>query len=205
MAATYTKPDYSKQTSVFDEQQKVGEETLKSIENQANVAQQGVTALQQAQQRGLQALRVQNARATAGSRGMLGGGRGLALLRQAALERGAAEGENEMKFAGDIGQAQARAAGAQTEFLTEKGKYLQQGAIRQQKVNTALAAAQKEFDAVVGDQWVTFNDEDRARVASNIRAKVLAGETDPMVINAVEEYIYKVVSGKENAAYKYDS
>ena len=178
---------------------------LKNLEAQVGTYQQGVGNLAAAQQKAQQALRARSDQALAGSRGMLGGGRGLAMLQQAALTRGAQEGEMSVAQQQAMQQAKLAAQGAEAELLGEKAKMLKAAADSQARANQAVASAKKFLEERAGDQWFTFDDEDRKAVVDRIQKELLASEADPTVRKALVDYMNSVLQGKENASGLYDT
>lgn len=186
-------------------QQALQQEKMANLNKQVGVYEQGVSQLGQAQAAGQSALRARSDQALAGSRGMLGGGRGLAMLQQAALTRGAAENEQKLGYQQAMQQAQLQAAGAQGELLSEKSKMLQQGAVSKGRANEAVGKAKSILSEVAGDQWFTFSDEDRKAVVQRIQREVLEAEADPAVRDALVQYMNDVATGKVNASGLYDT
>lgn len=178
---------------------------MQNLEGQVSTYQQGVTNLGLAQAKAQQALRARSDQAMAGGRGMLGGGRGLAMLQQAALTRGAQEGEQGIAQQQAMQQAILQAKGAEGELLQEKANVLKQGAISQQRANQSVSQAKKILDDVAGDQYFTFTDDDRKAVVNRIATELLASEADPTVRKALVDYMNKVLTGQENASGLYDT
>lgn len=165
-----------------------------------DVANQNIGNQEQATAKGVQAIQGNAARAQAGGQGLYGGGRGLALMRSAALQTGQAEGayQSQQSMAHNALLAEAalqqqKLAQGQTEIAGEKQKILQAQAGRQAKLNSALASAQSIINAEKGTIYT--NEADKIRMVNRIRQEVLANETDPQVINAVKQLIYGLGSG----------
>lgn len=183
-------------SKVWADQQALDQQKMQNLEAQAKQYGQGTIDLQAAHKAAAQALRARSDQALAGaSRGMLGGGRGLAMTQQAGLTRGAAEGEQASTQARELQQARLAQLGAEGELLGEKEKMLQRGAQSRQRANDAVNMAKKMLDEEAGKQWVTFNSEDRARVANQIRQQLLMNEADPTVRAALENYLLQLETG----------
>ena len=188
-------------SKIWADQQALDQQKMSNLEAQAKQYGQGTIDLQAAHKAAAQALRARSDQALAGaSRGMLGGGRGLALTQQAGLTRGAAEGEQASLQAKELQQARLAQLGAEGELLAEKEKMLQKAAMSRQRANDAINQAKKIMDEEAGKQWVTFNDEDRARVANQVRQQLLASEADPTVRAALENWILQLLGGQIDAS-----
>lgn len=187
--------------SVWQQQQDLGQQKISNLQQQADMAQQGVGTLEQARDQGLQQAAMRSQQAIGAGRGMLGGGRGLAVLRQAAQERAAGEAGIRQQAAAGI-QAQRQAAiGAQGEAIDEKAKMLQASAAQQTAITDALARAQAIFASEAKAQTFSFTDADRARTAKRINDEILAnpGAMNPLAVAKVKEYVARILSGEDNA------
>lgn len=154
---------------------------------------------------GMDALRRQAAQALYASRGSLGGGGGLAGLQQqqqaSAANMTQAVTQANAQRAQLAAQAQQAQMGAQEQIAQAAGaryKMLQEQTQRQNRINQALDAARQVMQRNAGTIYTTADDKKRA--ADQIRSEVLAVETDPAVIQAIEGYISDLTSGRENVA-----
>ena len=186
-------------TNNYLQSRKLQDQYLQTIQGQVGAANQAVKAQQDAQQANLANLRAQAAQALAGGRGLLGGGRGLALQRQSALSTGLAQGQARTQGEQAIAAARQNAAAAQTQAITEQQKVLQAEEQRQANIQTAVSSARAIFNDEVKKQHVTWSAEDRARTIARIRSEVLTKEQDPEVIAQVNQLMSDINSGKENA------
>lgn len=212
-------PDYSQANQTWQKGQNLSADYAKSLDAQGNALQQGVNTadsnigtFDKGTQQGLEAIQGQSARASANGQGLYGGGRGLSMLRSAALQRGQAEGQfnsqqAQARNALSVAANQARMLQAQgnTEIIGEKQKILQQQAARQGHMNTALDSARGIADSIAKGQWFTVNEEDKKNMVNRIRREVLANETDPQTIQAVEDFITQIGNGQYNASGKIDT
>lgn len=211
--------NYSGANASWNQQQNLNSQYGASLDAQGAALQQGVNTadsnigtFDKGTAQGLDAIQGQSARASANGQGLYGGGRGLSMLRSAALQRGQAEGQfnsqqaqarNALSVAAN--QARMQQAQGNTEIIGEKQKILQQQAARQGHMNTALDSARGIADSIAKNQWFTVNDTDKANMVKRIRSEVLSNETDPQTIQAVEEFISQIQNGTYNAPGKIDT
>ena len=163
--------------------------------------QSGIKNFDEQTQAGLGALRQKAAMALAGNRGLLGGGKGLVLSNQAALQRGAQEGEY-LTGAGaervGLQQAgnEALQKAAQQRYQNEKDIASQIETInanRSAKINNALTQAKAIVDANKGYIWTTQND--KVKMYNEIKTKLYDQELDPAVRASLKQYMDNLVSG----------
>ncbi len=157
----------------------------------------GIAAANQAQsQQGLDALKRQAASSLYQSRGSLGGGGGLAAIQQAnaknAYDMTNYNVQNNAQRAQQAQQAQEAQLAAQGTIASAAGqqyKMIQDQQNRQNRVNSALSTARDIMKRSVGGLGLVVTDADRQRAANAIKTEVLANETDPTVIKAVNDFI----------------
>lgn len=155
----------------YDKKKALEGQYLESVDKQAEAAQQGVSRLEQAQQDAIASTRNQTGKVLANTRGMLGGGRGVAMMRGAAIDRGAAEGGQRAQYAGAIQQAVQQAAAAKSEALAEQGKALKQQEMESVNAQTALTNAENEARTLAQDYMGWLSDANRNEIAAKLRAK----------------------------------
>ncbi len=155
----------------YDKKKALEGQYLESVDKQAEAAQQGVGRLEQAQQDAIASTRNQTGKVLANTRGMLGGGRGVAMMRGAAIDRGAAEGGQRAQYAGAIQQAVQQAAAAKSEALAEQGKALKQQEMESVNAQTALTNAENEARTLAQDYMGWLSDANRNEIAGKLRAK----------------------------------
>jgi hypothetical protein len=150
----------------------------------------------------MNALRRQAATNLYANRGSLGGGGGLAAMQQAdqsagyALSNMAAQQEaNRAALAQQGQQAQLGAQQQIAQAAGERYRILQDQQQRQIRINQALDAARQVMQRHAGTFFTT--DADRQKAAGDIQREVLATESDPQVIAAVQNYLQNLRSGQE--------
>ena len=155
---------------------------------------QKATEAQTAQ--GMENLKRQAATSLYQSRGSLGGGGGLATIQNA----NASNAYNLSNFntqanaqrAQQAQQAQEAQMGAQGQIAQAAGqqyKMLQDQQNRQNRVNSALQMARDVVKRSISGLGLIVTDNERQRAANAIKTEVLANETDPEVINAVNQFV----------------
>lgn len=144
---------------------------LESVQKEADTAAQAPARLEQAQREGIAATRADTGRVLANARGMLGGGRGMAVMRGAALQRGSQEGAQRAQYAGQIQTAMQEAARAKSEALAEQGKAQQAKQLEQQNAQIAATKAEETARALAEDYFGWLSDANRSEIAANLRAK----------------------------------
>ena len=201
----------------FDDQQVDPKLREPAFQEQQSALQQGIGALTQEQniagktgdiwsqiqraneaqnQQGLAALRRQAAQTLYANRGSLGGGGGLAALQQGAASAGqtqmnavAQANAQRAALAQEGQQAQLGAQGQIAEAAAQKYRIFQDQQNRQNRINQALSAAEDAAKHAIGGFGLFVTQADREKQAKAIRQQVLATETDPEVINAVNQFI----------------
>ena len=150
----------------------------------------------------MNALRRQAATSLNANRGSLGGGGGLAALQQADQSTGYALGnmatQQEAQRAQLAQQGQQAQIGAQGQIAQAAGqqyKILQDQQQRQVRVNQALDAARQVMQRHAGTFFTT--NADRLKATNDIQREVLATESDPQVIAAVQQYVEGLRNGNE--------
>ena len=121
----------------------------------------------------------------AAGRGMQGGGRGLALMGQAAQDRGLQEGATNAAYTEKINEAVAQAAQARRELTQEEGKALIAETARGANAQSAASAAETDWQTAM-DNVTVFTDADAAKVRNALYAKA-SQEMDPAVAAAIRE------------------
>lgn len=157
----------------------------------------GIQKASEAQsQQGLDALKRQAAATLYQSRGSLGGGGGLATLQNAnaksAYDMTNFNTQANAQRAAQAQQAQQALMGAQGQIATAAGtqyKMLQEQQNRQNRVTSALDSARAIMKRSVGGLGLLVTNTDRQRAANAIKTEVLANETDPLVIDAVNQFV----------------
>ena len=177
--------------------------TKRAIElsqQQAAAAQAGVGRAEQAQRDAMLATRADAGKVLAQSRGMLGGGAGLAMMRGAALDRGAAESKQRAEHAAYIQDAVQRAAQAKSEALEEEGKALAAKELEGINAATARNEAEDIAKAVFADNYYT-SEEDINQAVSDIRARA-AMKATPAEREAMLRYADELAAGQHDYANK---
>ena len=182
--------------SSYQQGEDIKSKYLQSVQNEADVAGQAVGGLQEAQREGLAATRAQAGKVLAASRGMMGGGRGVAMMRGASLDRSAAEGAQRASYADRIQEATQRAAQARSEALSEQGKALQAKQLEAQNTAAASTRAEEEARLLAQDYVGWLSDANRNEIAASLRAKADKQGT-PGERQAWLEMADKVSSGLE--------
>lgn len=178
--------------------QSAQEEYLSSLEDEAKAAAGAPEKLRQAAIDTIANTRAQTGKVLAQGRGMLGGGRGLALLQQAAQDRGLQEGATQAQFSERIQQAVQDAARARSEMLSEKGKAFQLEQARGASVQRAHDEAVDIGKEYAQNQYY-MSDDDYNEVANLIR-KQASYKTDPAEQQAMLDYADKVARGEVDFA-----
>ena len=178
-----------------------------ALGNQQKIAGQtgdvwsGIAAAQHAQdQQGLDALKRQAAATLYSNRGSLGGGGGLAAAQQNNAALGQTVGQYTSQANAQAAQtaqaAQQAQLGAQGQIAQAAGnqyKMIQDQQQRQTRVNQALDSARSILSRYSGTIFTTSTDKQKA--ANAIQQEVLATETDPAVIAAVQNYTQGLLNG----------
>jgi hypothetical protein len=152
---------------------------------------------------GLQAMRRQAAQTLYANRGSLGGGGGLAAMQQAntanQLAQNQAVQQANLQRAQLAAQGQEAGIGAQQQIAQAAGqryRMLQDQQQRQVRINQALDMARQVMQRNAGTVFTT--GADRMKALNEINREVLATESDPQVIAAVQQYLHGLMSGNEN-------
>lgn len=170
MATTVVTPQVQKTVQqIAKEKAALSNQYLESVDQEADAAQQAQGRLEKASQDAVAATRADTGRVLANTRGMLGGGRGLAVMRGAALQRGTAEGAQRAQYAGQIQEAVQQAARAKSEALAEHGKALQAKELEQQQAATASSKAEEHARLLAEDYVGWLSDANRREIAQNMR------------------------------------
>jgi len=164
-----------------------------------------IQTTQQAQtQQGLDAMKRQAAQALYANRGSLGGGGGLAAAQQAnqanAQNVGAFTTAANAQSAQTAAQGQQAQLGAQGQIAQAAGnqyKMIQDQQQRQTRVNQALDSARSIMARYSGTLFTTAGDKQKA--ANAIQQEVLKTESDPAVIDAVQQYVNGLLNGSESS------
>jgi len=206
----YQSKDYTEQAKQYKQQEDLYGKEMQALQAQ-DLAEQAIpkqyetslSAQQQAYKSAQDTLRAQAAKALAANQGSLGGGRGIAVMRQSAQSQGLAAGtlagqysQQQADLLKQQAQAQADAAGAHSQLLGEQNKLIQAHAAQQQEVGKKVADAKNIIDTEKGTIYTTKEEKDK--IAQHIREQTLAGVTNPAVIQAVENLIaqmYQDTSG----------
>lgn len=150
----------------------------------------------------MNALRRQAATSLNANRGSLGGGGGLAALQQSDQSTGYALGNmatqqaaQRAQLAQQGQQAQIGAQGQIAQAAGERYRILQDQQQRQHRINASLDAARQVMQRNAGTIFTTPGD--KARAAKQIQTEVLATESDPQVIAAVQQYMADLQSGAD--------
>lgn len=155
--------------------------------------------------RSRQQIERQGGRALYQSRGSLGGGGGLAAVQNADAQNANNvanfNAQDQSARAGMMQQAQAakvEALGAQAGAAGQRYKMMQEHtAGKQNRINQAVAAARQIIKEEGGSLYTT--DKDHQRMRARMQQELLASETDPDVIAAVNDQINKVGSSNSGS------
>lgn len=160
-------------------------------------------------QQGMEAMRRQAAQSLYANRGSLGGGGGLAALQQAnsrsAFDQANMATQANAQRAALAQQAQEATVGAQQQIAQAAGqryRMLQDQQQRQVRINQALDAARQIMQRNAGA--VFTSQTDRNKTINEVQREVLATETDPQVIAAVQQYMYGLSHGSEKTPNSID-
>lgn len=187
----------------FAKQQQALETRLGALTQQQKIAGQTGDIWSQIQraneaqtQQGLEAMRRQAAQVLYANRGSLGGGGGLQAMQQGAATSGRAVmdavAQANAQRAALAQQGQQAQIGAQqqvAEAAAQQYRVYQEQQDRQNRINQALAVAEDAAKHAIGGFGLFVTQADREKQAKAIRQQVLATETDPYVIEAVNRFI----------------
>lgn len=178
---------YAKQASIYEEESRLGDEYIKSLEEQEAAVQGGVSALEKEKESGLSNLKRQAAQSLLGARSQLGGGRTLAGLRGTSTEAATKAALLAGQYEKNIAAEKQKAAAAKSEVLAEKAKMTKKLSLETTHTNNQIAKAKGIVEEEKGTIYTT--DEDKKRMAERIRKELLSGESNPSTIRELESFI----------------
>jgi len=173
---------------------------LDAAHQQAAAAQAGVGRAEQAQKDALLATRAATGKVLAQGKGMLGGGQGLAMMRGAAIDRGAAEGAQRAQHSGLIQAAVQDAARAKSEAIAEEGKALAQQELAAVNATNARNEAEDIAKAMFADNYYTSDDDIAEAVADIRRRAAMKGSVAEQ--EAMLQYANELEAGQHDYANK---
>lgn len=179
------------------------EQQYQALQRLQTAAKENVAAMQSgydtSSKEGLQNIRYTSGAAMAAQRGR--NPMDVQGARQTALSRGATEAgfvsDQASKWVPAIAQAKVSEATTTSEALAAQRQLLEAAKASQVNANNALASAQK----ITEEETTIYNTaEDRERIARKIESQLLAGEDDPTVQQALQQYVSQLRRGKIDAA-----
>lgn len=147
--------------------------------------------IRQDREKAVQALRYNLAQTASQSRGLLGGGAGLAAGRQTAAARGAQQSALGAQYGQAERDALRAAAEARTQLAEEEGRLIQQKELRQEKIAAAQTTAKKIIDDV-GAVWSTPSER---RAARDELIALRDASVDPAVRAVYQKALNKLAGG----------
>ena len=174
-----------KAKGIQEQKDALGKRYLGETAKEVAVREKAPEALRQAAIDSIAHTRANTGRVVAAGRGMQGGGRGLALMGQAAQDRGLQEGATNAAYTEKINEAVAQAAQARRELTQEEGKALIAETARGANAQSAASAAETDWQTAM-DNVTVFTDADAAKVRNALYAKA-SQEMDPAVAAAIRE------------------
>lgn len=191
---TYVDPaKYSKQIKIGEESAPLGEEYVKSLEEQQKGLESIAPKLQAAFEVGKQKLSSQAAQALAQSKAVRGG-RGLAVGTESAIKSGQAIGEMEKKSQLDQASALQEAAKGKTALLAEKKKMAES----QAAMAAQTAEAEAAVDQIIDDESGVFvtTEADIERMKTRFNSEVMTKyANNPVALKAAIAKFNNAISG----------
>jgi len=178
-------------TSIYEQEKSLLEETVKGIEGQLSTAEGAVGTAQKAGDASQKAARLKAAQTLASYRGMGEGGRGMALGQSAASQAGLTEASILADTAKSVTEEKTALSQARTEAAIGKKKLLEQEKMWQQEAIDASADIQETITRLSGDIYTDASD------IAKIRAELVEKFQSAVTPNAKSKY-KKAISDIDN-------
>lgn len=174
--------------SILSDELGIEKQMVESLKGEEAVAQAAIGDIEKQEGKAVKSLRRGAASALATQRGLIEGGRGLAMARGTAESAATKEGVMRSGFASQLTDAKAKAAAAKTQSLAEQGKLL--SAKKGRLAETATAQADINATIVDFEGNVYTSSHDYKKMAEALEAKA-ASATNPIVAQ-----MYAAAAGK---------